>query len=157
MSFNLKKITRASRLAILQEQHDELPAHFIEEVALIGRFASLNSERVLVLNGGCAGRFPCPSVDSDLSIVGIETPIGMDFEPAEDTSFRTRLATVMAYAKEAQCLTSFAQCLPTILLGAPEAFDEYPEATTLADIYDEIIDSAGLDKMDMMLARMGLL
>ena len=121
---------------------------------MIGRFANMNGERVLVLNGGCVGRYPCPSVDP---IMGIETPIGMDFEPADDTSLRTRLATVLAYAKEAKCLLPFSQCLPTILLGATEAFDEYPEATTLADIYDEIIDSAGLDKMDMMLARMGLL
>ena len=143
MSFNLKVITRSNQAESLQNA--SVPANFVTEAELSGHFATLNGERVLILNGGCVGRYPCTSSHAEDVIIGVETPIGLEIEP-EALTAKERFERVCQYGVDSNCSIDSFLSLPCILLAADDAFDSYPEATYLSDIFDTLMKQYGVDR-----------
>lgn len=157
MSFNLQAITRASQAEVLK--NESVPVDFVTEAKLSGHFATLNGERVLILNGGCVGRYPCTSDNAEDVIIGVETPIGLEIEP-ETLTAKERFERVCQYGVDSGCSMDSFLSLPCILLAADDAFDSYPEATYLSDIFDTLMEQYGVDRVELakaaMVRRLGL-
>lgn len=151
MSFNLKAITRANQAETLKGE--DVPADFVTEAKLSGHFATLNGERVLILNGGCVGRYPCTSTHAEDVIIGVETPIGLEIVP-ETLTAKERFERVCQYGVDSNCSLDSFLSLPCILLAADDAFDSYPEATYLSDIFDTLMEQYGVDRVELAKAAM---